>query len=117
MKTRVDAEAFVRCARKVEALGVAQAQGGAPPTADVLARAALLSAHLHDNFLTLCSSTEGGGLGPGPTAFADADAFCDALRGVRFVPSHAASALAGPHEGEPVLAWLGLGLGLGLAKG
>ena len=107
MKTRVDAEAFVRCARKVEALGAATQ--GAPPTADVLARAALLTAHLHDNFLTLCSGTEeGGGLAQGPTtAFADADAFCGALRGVRFVPSHAASALAGPHEGEPVLACFG----------
>ena len=107
MKTRVDAEAFVRCARKVEALGAATQ--GAPPTADVLARAALLTAHLHDNFLTLCSGTEeGGGLALGPTtAFADADAFCGALRGVRFVPSHAASALAGPHEGEPVLACFG----------
>ena len=107
MKTRVDAEAFVRCARKIEALGAATQ--GAPPTADVLARAALLTAHLHDNFLTLCSGTEeGGGLAQGPTtAFADADAFCGALRGVRFVPSHAASALAGPHEGEPLLACFG----------
>ena len=93
MKTSVDADAFLDCARKVEALGAATPT----PSPDVLSRASLLTNHLLEHFGALTADGDGdGGVA--------AAAFCASLRTIRFVPAHSPKDGVGPYEGELALA-------------
>ena len=96
----------------------------APPTPDVLSRAALLTSHLIAHFGALTSTAEddddgndgGGDDAARATGAADRStsasisisisisSFCASLSRVRFIPSHAPSAGVAAHAGEPTLA-------------
>jgi len=127
MRTSIDRNAFLECARKVQQLGGAQPFGTpraeAPPTPDVLSRAALLTSHLIAHFGALTSTAEDdddgndGGDDDAARATGAADrspsasisisisisSFCASLSRVRFIPSHAPSAGVAAHAGEPTL--------------
>ena len=113
---------------QVQQLGGAQPFGTpraeAPPTPDVLSRAALLTSHLIAHFGALTSTAEDdddgndGGDDDAARATGAADrspsasisisisisSFCASLSRVRFIPSHAPSAGVAAHAGEPTLA-------------
>jgi hypothetical protein len=108
----------------VQQLGGAQPFGTpraeAPPTPDVLSRAALLTSHLIAHFGALTSTAEddddgndGGGddaaratgaADRSPSASISISIFCASLSRMRFIPSHAPSAGVAAHAGEPTLA-------------
>lgn len=60
MKTSIDRDSFLECARKVQQLAGASPFGTPratePPTADVLSRAQLLATHLIEHFAVLTST-------------------------------------------------------------
>ena len=97
MKCAVDRDAFIQCARRVEQLGVLAA--GAPPSPDTVARAEMLARHLaeHLTALTAEPGEEGDNDVSGPAVF------CDAIKGLRFLPAHDPDAAAPPHGGTPRL--------------
>jgi sacsin len=104
MKTSIDRESFLECARKVQQLAGGQPFGN-PRVAcgalspDVLSRAMLLARHLVEHFGAL-TATDDDEVG----AERRASDFCATLGRLRFVPSNEPLVGVGPHAGEPTLA-------------